>query len=119
MGATAGFTAGHLRIDLTNIEMSPNDRQDLLRSVRATCIDLTNNKMSASDREDLLHAVQADRIDLSKIAMTGDDQRALMSAVQATVVAHLARQSAVSKVVTISMSPNNGYKPKRKPSRRS
>jgi hypothetical protein len=60
MGERAGLTGGHLCIDLTNIEMSGNDQQDLLR------------------------------------------------AVQATVVAHLARQSAVSKVVTISMSPNNG-----------
>jgi len=60
MGIKAGLTGGHLCIDLTNIEMS------------------------------------------------GDDQQKLLRAVQATVVAHLARQSAMSKVVTISMSPNNG-----------
>jgi len=40
--------------------------------------------------------------------MSGEDQQKLLRAVQATVVAHLALQSAVSKVVTISMSPNNG-----------
>ena len=47
-------------------------------------------------------------IDLTNIEMSGEDQQKLLRAVQATVVAHLARQSAVSKVVTISMSPNNG-----------
>jgi hypothetical protein len=67
MGTRAGLTGGHLCIDLTNIEMSGEEQQDLLR------------------------------------------------AVQATVVAHLARQSAVSKVVTISMSPNNGQDPQPKP----
>ena len=60
MRARGGLTGGHLCIDLSNIEMSDEDQQDLLR------------------------------------------------AVQTTVVAHLARQSAMSKVVTISMSPNNG-----------
>jgi len=47
-------------------------------------------------------------IDLTSIEMSGEDQQKLLRAVQATVVAHLALQSAVSKVVTISMSPNNG-----------
>src|SRR5580698_2420345 len=61
MGLKADFTAGHLRIDLSNIKMSPDDREDLLRSVRATCIDLTSDKISASDREDFLRALQADR----------------------------------------------------------
>ena len=65
MRARGGLTGGHLCIDLTNIEMSGEDQQDLLR------------------------------------------------AVQTTVVAHLARQSAMSKVVTISMSPNNGQDPPR------
>ena len=69
MGARAGLTGGHLCIDLTNIEMSGDDQQDLLR------------------------------------------------AVQATVVAHLARQSAMAKVVTISMSPNNGFRPGEEPER--
>ena len=69
MGARAGLTGGHLCIDLTNIEMSGDDQQDLLR------------------------------------------------AVQATVVAHLARQSAMTKVVTISMSPNNGFRPGEEPER--
>ena len=47
-------------------------------------------------------------IDLTNIEMSGEDQQDLLRAVQNTVVAHLARQSAMSKVVTISMSPNNG-----------
>ena len=50
-------------------------------------------------------------IDLTNIEMSGDDQQDLLRAVQTTVVAHLARQSAMSKVVTISMSPNNGTGP--------
>ena len=69
MGIKAGLTGGHLCIDLTNIEMS------------------------------------------------GDDQQKLLRAVQATVVAHLARQSAMSKVVTISMSPNNGQEDQPEPDR--
>jgi hypothetical protein len=69
MGIKAGLTGGHLCIDLTNIEMS------------------------------------------------GDDQQKLLRAVQATVVAHLARQSAMSKVVTISMSPNNGQEDQPDPDR--
>ena len=56
-------------------------------------------------------------IDLSNIEMSGTDQQDLLRAVQATVVAHLARQSAVSKVVTISMSPNNGTDEERQPDR--
>jgi hypothetical protein len=67
MGTRAGLTGGHLCIDLTNIEMSADEQQELLR------------------------------------------------AVQATVVAHLARHSAVAKVVTISMSPNNGQDPQPRP----
>ena len=49
-------------------------------------------------------------IDLTNIEMTGDQQQDLLRAVQATVVGYLARQSAVSKVVAISMSPNNGQR---------
>ena len=49
-------------------------------------------------------------IDLTNVEMTGDQQQGLLRAVQATVVGYLARQSAVSKVVTISMSPNNGQR---------
>jgi hypothetical protein len=56
-------------------------------------------------------------IDLTNIEMSGDDQQKLLRAVQATVVAHLARQSVVSKVVTISMAPNNGYRPGEEPER--
>ena len=55
-------------------------------------------------------------IDLTSIEMSGEDQQKLLRAVQATVVAHLALQSAVSKVVTISMSPNNGTRPEPSPS---
>src|SRR5882757_7710871 len=69
MGVRAGLTGGHLCIDLTNIEMS------------------------------------------------GDDQQELLRAVQATVVAQLARQSAMSRVVTISMSPNNGQEDQPEPDR--
>ena len=49
-------------------------------------------------------------IHLTNVEMTGDQQQGLLRAVQATVVGYLARQSAVSKVVTISMSPNNGQR---------
>jgi len=55
-------------------------------------------------------------IDLTNIEMSGEDQQDLLRAVQTTVVSHLARQSAVSKVVTISMSPNNGTRPEPSPS---
>jgi hypothetical protein len=54
-------------------------------------------------------------IDLTSIEMSGEDQQKLLRAVQATVVAHLALQSAVSKVVTISMSPNNGMEEEPRP----
>jgi hypothetical protein len=47
--------------------------------------------------------------------MSADEQQELLRAVQATVVAHLARHSAVAKVVTISMSPNNGQDPQPRP----
>ena len=56
-------------------------------------------------------------IDLTNIEMSGDDQQELLRAVQATVVAQLARQSAMSRVVTISMSPNNGQDPRPEPDR--
>jgi hypothetical protein len=56
-------------------------------------------------------------IDLTNIEMSGEDQQDLLRAVQTTVVAHLARQSAMSKVVTISMSPNNGQDPRPEPDR--
>lgn len=49
-------------------------------------------------------------IDLSNIAMSGDDQRELLRAVEATVVAQLARIAGDYKVVTITMSPNNGQR---------
>jgi hypothetical protein len=49
-------------------------------------------------------------IDLTNVEMTGDQQQDLLRAVQATVVGYLAQQSAVSRVVTISMSPNNGQR---------
>ena len=50
-------------------------------------------------------------IDLTHIEMSGDEHRHLLHAVEATVVAHLARISANCKVVTISMSANNGQRP--------
>ena len=54
-------------------------------------------------------------IDLTNIEMTGEQQQGLLQAVQATVVGYLAQQSAVSRVVTISMSPNNGQREQEKP----
>ena len=48
--------------------------------------------------------------------MSAEQQQDLLLAVQATVVKHLASRSA-AKVVTISMSPNNGYKPLDEPDR--
>jgi len=56
-------------------------------------------------------------IDLTNIEMSGEEQQSLLRAVQTTVVAHLARQSAVAKVVTISMAPNNGFEPAQEPDR--
>jgi len=38
MGLRAGMTGGHLCIDLTNIEMSADDQQDLLAAVQATVV---------------------------------------------------------------------------------
>ncbi len=40
--------------------------------------------------------------------MTGDQQRELLRAVEQVVIEHLARIAAGSKVVTITMAPNNG-----------
>ena len=54
-------------------------------------------------------------VDLTNIEMSGEDQQDLLRAVQTTVVSHLARQSIASKVVTISMSPNNGTRPEPTP----
>jgi hypothetical protein len=51
-------------------------------------------------------------IDLTHVHMTGDAQRELLQAVEATVVEHLARVSREYKVVTITMAPNNGTKPR-------
>jgi hypothetical protein len=112
MGDRAGLTGGHLQIDLTNIKMSATEQQDLLRAVRATCVDLIDVEMPAIG----LSADRGLNIDLTKVEMSGDDQQTLLRALQTTVVAQLARQSAMSKVVTISLSPNNGTKPKPEPS---
>lgn len=49
-------------------------------------------------------------IDLTNLEMSAQEQQVLLLAVQTTVVKHLASQCA-TKVVAISMSPNNGYKP--------
>jgi len=51
-------------------------------------------------------------IDLSNVEMSGDQQRELLRAVEATVVAHLARVFVQHKVVSITMSPNNGTRPR-------
>lgn len=51
-------------------------------------------------------------IDLSHIEMTGEQQRALLRAVEATVVRHLAEVASHYKIVTISLSPNNGARPR-------
>lgn len=51
-------------------------------------------------------------IDLSHVEMSGDQQQDLLHAVQATVVAHLAKVSSHYKVVTITLGPNNGQRPK-------
>jgi hypothetical protein len=57
-------------------------------------------------------------IDLTNIEMTAVQQQELLQAVQATVVKHLARQFAAAKVVTISMAPNNGFRPQDEPDQR-
>ena len=38
MGLRAGLTGGHLCIDLTNIEMSADDQQDLLAAIQAAVV---------------------------------------------------------------------------------
>lgn len=47
-------------------------------------------------------------IDLSHVQLSGNAQRTLLQAVQATVVTHLAQAASHVKVVTISLSQNNG-----------
>lgn len=47
-------------------------------------------------------------IDLSHVELSGDAQHALLKAVQATVVTQLAQAASHFKVVTISLSRNNG-----------
>lgn len=47
-------------------------------------------------------------IDLSHVQLSGDDKQALLQSVQAAVVTHLARVASHYKVITISLSPNNG-----------
>lgn len=51
-------------------------------------------------------------IDLSHVELSGNDQQALLEAVQRTVIAHLARVASNYKVITISLSPNNGQRQK-------
>jgi len=51
-------------------------------------------------------------IDLSHVEMSGNHQQELLQAIQATVVAHLAKVASHYKVVTISLGPNNGQRPK-------
>ena len=50
-------------------------------------------------------------IDLSHVEMTGDQQQALLRTVQAAVIGHLAQIASHYKVITISLSPNNGMRP--------
>ena len=47
-------------------------------------------------------------IDLSHVELSGNAQQALLRAVQATVVTQLAHAASHVKVVTISLSQNNG-----------
>ena len=47
-------------------------------------------------------------VDLTNITMSPEDQQGLLSAIQETVVSYLAERSEAAKVVTISLSPNNG-----------
>jgi hypothetical protein len=54
-------------------------------------------------------------IDLANLEMSAEQQQELLLAVQTTVVKHLASRS--TKVVAITMSPNNGYKPLDEPDR--
>jgi hypothetical protein len=53
-------------------------------------------------------------VDLNDIEMTGDQQRELLRAVETTVVEYLARIAANTKVVTITLAPNNGASPVRR-----
>lgn len=55
-------------------------------------------------------------IDLANLEMSAEQQQELLLAVQTTVIRHLASRSA-TKVVAITMSPNNGYKPLDEPDR--
>lgn len=49
MGERAGLTGGHLCIDLTNIEMTGDQQQELLRAVQATVVGfLAKNSAVAS-----------------------------------------------------------------------
>lgn len=52
-------------------------------------------------------------VDLGHIEMTGDEQQELLRTVQAAVIGHLAKVASHYKVITISLSPNNGQAPKR------
>lgn len=56
-------------------------------------------------------------IDLANLEMSAEQQQDLLLAVQATVVRHLASRPAATRVVAITMSPNNGYKPLDEPDR--
>jgi hypothetical protein len=49
MGMRAGLTGGHLCIDLTNIEMSADDQQDLLAAVQATVMEHLARRSEAAN----------------------------------------------------------------------
>lgn len=57
-------------------------------------------------------------VDLTNIEMTGAQQQELLQAVQTIVVGYLARQFAGAKLVSISMAPNNGFRPQDEPDQR-
>jgi len=59
----------------------------------------------------IVSAVGHLHIDLSHVQLSGNDQQTLLRAVQATVVTHLAQAASHFKVVTISLSQNNGAQP--------
>jgi hypothetical protein len=56
-------------------------------------------------------------IDLANLELSAEQQQDLLLAVQATVIKHLASRPAATKVVAITLSPNNGHKPLDEPDR--
>jgi hypothetical protein len=48
MGLRQALTGGHLCIDLTNIEMSPSDQQELLAAVQTTVVTYLSQRSEAA-----------------------------------------------------------------------